>query len=128
MKKIILLLAMLYSSFALSQKINGVYKSNFSSFMNASDSSKNYNLTNENVIVVDVNDTPYNTNGSVSITNKIDGESVTVKFVVKSEKKYYYDGIYTKSTIEIYHFCSEGHKFPTKPYYILNNGTECDKY
>lgn len=91
MKKIILLLAMLYSSFALSQKINGVYKSNFSSFINASDSSKNYNLTNENVIVVDVNDTPYNTNGSVSITNKIDGESVTVKFVVKSEKKYYYE-------------------------------------
>lgn len=41
------------------------------------------------------------------------------------EKKYYYDGIYTKSTIEMDHFCSEGHKFPTKPYYILNNGTEC---
>lgn len=44
---------------------------------------------------------------------------------ILKEKKYYYDGIYTKSTIEMDHFCSEGHKFPTKPYYIINNGTEC---
>lgn len=91
MKKIILILAILYSSFALSQKINGVYKSNFSSFINATDSSKNYNLSNECIIVVDVNDLTYNTNGSVSISNNINGETATVKFLVKSEKKYYYE-------------------------------------
>lgn len=84
-------MAILYSSFALSQKINGVYKSNFSSFINATDSSKNYNLSNECIIVVDVNDLTYNTNGSVSISNNINGETATVKFLVKSEKKYYYE-------------------------------------
>lgn len=46
---------------------------------------------------------------------------------ILKEKKYYYDGIYTKSMVVMDHFCSEGHKFPTKPYYILNNGTECSE-
>lgn len=107
MKKLIYL-SFLFTNILFAQQINGVYKSSFSTFVHATNSSKNYSLTTENIIVVDINDLPY-TNGSVSVTNHDNQEAVTIKFVVKSDKKYqyedgntflYYDGVISLSGVE----------------------------
>jgi hypothetical protein len=90
MRKLIFL-TILITSIGYSQSINGVYKSNFTSFINATDSSKNFSNDLGHIIVVDIYDAPY-PNGSVSVTSSNNNESVTTKFVVKSEKKYHYEG------------------------------------
>lgn len=74
-----------------SQEINGVYKSNFTSFVSNEDSSKNFGKSVEDIIVIDIYDSPF-PRGYVSVSGKsTDGETVTFKFVIKSEKKYHYD-------------------------------------
>lgn len=86
-----LFILLLATNFVYSQKINGVYKSNFTSFINSSDSSKNYSNNVENLIVVDIYDLP-STSGSVTLSFKNEeGETGSVKFVVNSEKKYHYE-------------------------------------
>jgi hypothetical protein len=86
-----LFLIILVSNFTYSQSINGIYKSNFSSFINSLDNSKNYTNYNESMIVVDIYEVP-SPSGSVTISFKNEkGENASIKFVVKTNKKYHYE-------------------------------------
>lgn len=107
MKKYIFIL-LIATSLAHSQNINGIYKSDFTSFINQNEPNKSFNKPLKNIISVDIYDYP-STNGSVSVTSQDSSESVTNKFVVKSDKKYhyedgntylYYDGVISLMGIE----------------------------
>lgn len=90
MKKTYLIIV-LFSSFIYSQEINGVYKSNYTSFTNELNPSKNFNNPINDIITIEIYDAPY-TRGYISIAAKNNnGESSTVKFIVKSDKKYHYE-------------------------------------
>lgn len=108
MKKIYLIL-LLSSCLSFSQEINGIYKSEFTSFTSIKNPSDNFSKGIDDIITIEIYDTPY-TRGYVAISGKTsEGKTVTFKFVVKSDKKYhyedgetylYYDGVMSLSEVE----------------------------
>jgi hypothetical protein len=79
-----------YSQESFGQQINGVYKSDFNMFQNFNNSSKNFTSHIENLIVVEIYDSPY-TRGYVSVISNVEGEMITVKFIVQGSKSYIYE-------------------------------------
>lgn len=85
-------LLFLFSSISFAQEINGLYRSNLTLFRSQKDPEKNFtNNSTEYYITIDIYDSPY-TRGNISIISKSpSGESVTLKFITKGDKKYLYE-------------------------------------
>lgn len=96
MKKLLFIL--LFISFQLpAQDLNGIYSTHYTSFVNPSDASKNFDSDSNDIVTIDFNDGEKSVKGYFSITSKSrSGESVNLKFRLLGDKKVDYENGYTK--------------------------------
>lgn len=79
------------------QDINGIYSTHYTSFVNPSNDSKNFDTDSNDLVTIDFNDSENSVKGYFSITSKSRrGESVNLKFKLLGDKKVDYENGYTK--------------------------------